>query len=148
MEFRALRQRAIIVNHRTQAHNGAIPKFNFRTDTQLHKFVICVIVVCVFVIYHPKICLFHISESLNILPWRVATSSPPSSRKNNNHIVIRSSDRDPIVGFPSSPVTFSSEFVSMKMIILIYNLRARLVGINQIRNFFMPALNQNAEQYM
>jgi hypothetical protein len=38
--------------------------------------------------------------------------------------------------------------ISMKMIILLYNLRARLVGINQIRNFFMPALNQNAEQYM
>ena len=34
------------------------------------------------------------------------------------------------------------------MMVLIYNLRARLVGINQIRNFFLPALNVDADEYM
>ena len=37
---------------------------------------------------------------------------------------------------------------SIKMMVLIYNLRARLVGINQIRNFFLPALNVDADEYM
>ena len=32
----------------------------------------------------------------------------------------------------------------LKMIILLYNLRARKVGINQIKNTYMPALNVNA----
>jgi hypothetical protein len=32
----------------------------------------------------------------------------------------------------------------LKMIILLYNLRARKVGINQIKNTFLPALNVNA----
>jgi hypothetical protein len=37
---------------------------------------------------------------------------------------------------------------SMKMTILVYNLCACLVGINQIRNFFLPALNTEAGAYM
>jgi hypothetical protein len=37
---------------------------------------------------------------------------------------------------------------SIKMMVLIYNLCARLVGINQIRNFFLPALNVDADEYM
>jgi hypothetical protein len=31
----------------------------------------------------------------------------------------------------------------LRMMILLYNLRARKVGINQIRNTYMPALNVN-----
>ena len=38
--------------------------------------------------------------------------------------------------------------IAIKMMVLIYNLRARMVGVNQIRNFFLPALNVNAEEYM
>ena len=34
--------------------------------------------------------------------------------------------------------------ITMKMLLLLYNLRARLVGINQIRNVYMPALNVDA----
>lgn len=34
--------------------------------------------------------------------------------------------------------------ISIKMMILVYNLRARMVGINQIKNFYMPALNNEA----
>ncbi len=37
---------------------------------------------------------------------------------------------------------------SIKMMVLIYNLCAGLVGINQIRNFFLPALNVDADEYM
>ena len=32
----------------------------------------------------------------------------------------------------------------MKMVLLLYNLRARLVGINQIRNVYMPMLEVDA----
>ena len=38
--------------------------------------------------------------------------------------------------------------IAIKMMVLIYNLRARMVGINQIRNFFLPALDVDAEEYM
>lgn len=38
--------------------------------------------------------------------------------------------------------------VSMKMMILLYNLRARRVGINQIRNFFLQALDNDAREIM
>ena len=38
--------------------------------------------------------------------------------------------------------------IAIKMMVLIYNLRARMVGINQIKNFFMPALNVDASAYM
>jgi hypothetical protein len=38
--------------------------------------------------------------------------------------------------------------VAIKMMVLIFNLRARLVGINQIKNFFMPSLIVNAQRYM
>jgi len=34
--------------------------------------------------------------------------------------------------------------IIFKMIILLYNLRARRVGINQILNTYMPSLTQNA----
>lgn len=34
--------------------------------------------------------------------------------------------------------------ISIKMMIYVYNLRARMVGINQIKNFYMTALNNNA----
>ena len=32
----------------------------------------------------------------------------------------------------------------MKMMVLLYNIRAQTVGINQIRNFFMSQLNVDA----
>ena len=35
--------------------------------------------------------------------------------------------------------------IALKMMILLYNMRARMVGINQIRNVFMPGLNLNAQ---
>jgi hypothetical protein len=35
----------------------------------------------------------------------------------------------------------------LRMIQLLYNLRSRKVGINQIKNVYMPALNQNANDY-
>lgn len=38
--------------------------------------------------------------------------------------------------------------IAIKMMVLIYNLRARMVGINQIKNFFMPALSVDAAEYM
>ena len=38
--------------------------------------------------------------------------------------------------------------IAIKMMVLIYNLRARLVGINQIKNVFMPSLNVNPQTYM
>ena len=38
--------------------------------------------------------------------------------------------------------------ISIKMMVLIYNLRARMVGINQIRNFFLPALDVDVDEYM
>jgi len=38
--------------------------------------------------------------------------------------------------------------ISIKMMILLYNLRARMVGINQIRNFFLPALNIDAQNFI
>ena len=34
--------------------------------------------------------------------------------------------------------------ITLKMITLIYNMRARMVGINQIRNTYMEYLNNNA----
>jgi hypothetical protein len=34
--------------------------------------------------------------------------------------------------------------IAIKMMVYLYNLRARMVGINQIRNFFQPALNRDA----
>jgi hypothetical protein len=34
--------------------------------------------------------------------------------------------------------------IMLKMLLLIYNMRARMVGINQIRNTYMPHLNQDA----
>jgi hypothetical protein len=39
---------------------------------------------------------------------------------------------------------FGERRLILKMMVLIYNLRARRVGINQIRNTFLPALNVNA----
>ncbi len=33
---------------------------------------------------------------------------------------------------------------AIKMMIYLYNLRARMVGINQIKNVFQPALNRDA----
>ncbi len=33
--------------------------------------------------------------------------------------------------------------LTMKLLILLYNLRARKVGINQILNVYMPSLNEN-----
>ena len=38
--------------------------------------------------------------------------------------------------------------IAIKMMVLLYNLRARMVGINQSRNFFMPRLDIDAEEYM
>ena len=38
--------------------------------------------------------------------------------------------------------------ISLKMMVLLYNLRARMVGINQIRNVFMPALVIDARTYL
>ena len=37
--------------------------------------------------------------------------------------------------------------VMLRMILLLYNIRARKVGINQIQNVYMPALNINANEY-
>ena len=34
--------------------------------------------------------------------------------------------------------------IAIKMMGYLYNLRARMVGINQIKNFFQPALNRDA----
>jgi hypothetical protein len=34
--------------------------------------------------------------------------------------------------------------IALKMMVYLYNLRARMVGINQIKNFFQPALNRDA----
>jgi hypothetical protein len=34
--------------------------------------------------------------------------------------------------------------IALKMMIYLYNLRARMVGINQIKNFFQPALIRDA----
>ena len=34
--------------------------------------------------------------------------------------------------------------IAIKMMVYLYNLRARMVGINQIKNFFQPALNRDA----
>jgi hypothetical protein len=36
----------------------------------------------------------------------------------------------------------------MKMCILFYNLRARKVGINQIRSVYMPALDMDANNFV
>lgn len=36
--------------------------------------------------------------------------------------------------------------IVMKMFVLLYNMRARMVGINQIRNTYMPHLNRNANE--
>ncbi len=36
--------------------------------------------------------------------------------------------------------------IVLKMIVLLYNLRARLVGINQIRNVYLACLNIDANQ--
>jgi hypothetical protein len=41
---------------------------------------------------------------------------------------------------------FGERRIIMKMCLLLYNLRARRVGINQIRNTYMPALNMDANQ--
>ena len=38
--------------------------------------------------------------------------------------------------------------ITMKMMILLYNFRARLVGINQIKNVYMPNLIQDANDYL
>ena len=37
--------------------------------------------------------------------------------------------------------------IMQKMMIYLYNLRARKVGINQIRNVYMPALNNDVNEY-
>jgi hypothetical protein len=34
--------------------------------------------------------------------------------------------------------------ISLKILVLIYNMRSRMVGINQIRNTYMKHLDQNA----
>ena len=36
--------------------------------------------------------------------------------------------------------------IYLKMLVLIYNMRARMVGINQIRNTYMKYLLQNANE--
>jgi hypothetical protein len=36
--------------------------------------------------------------------------------------------------------------IVMKMFVLLYNMRARMVGINQIRNTYMPHLLRNANK--
>ena len=41
---------------------------------------------------------------------------------------------------------FGERRVILKMMVLLYNLRARMVGINKIRNTYMPALQVNANQ--
>ena len=38
--------------------------------------------------------------------------------------------------------------ILMKMVCLLYNLRARTVGINQIKNVFMKHLNEDANNEM
>ena len=38
--------------------------------------------------------------------------------------------------------------IIFKSIFLLYNLRARKVGINQIKNVYMTCLNQNANDYL
>ncbi len=37
---------------------------------------------------------------------------------------------------------------ALKMMIYLYNLRARMVGINQIKNFFQPALDMDAHNVL
>jgi hypothetical protein len=37
---------------------------------------------------------------------------------------------------------------ALKMMIYLYNLRARMVGINQIKNFFQPALDMDARNVL
>jgi hypothetical protein len=39
---------------------------------------------------------------------------------------------------------FGEQKIILKMMILLYNVRARLVGISQIKNMYLPALNVNA----
>ena len=36
--------------------------------------------------------------------------------------------------------------IYLKMLVLIYNMRARMVGINQIRNMYMKYLMQDANE--
>jgi len=36
--------------------------------------------------------------------------------------------------------------IVMKMFVLLYNMRARMVGINQIQNTYMPHLLRNANE--
>ena len=41
---------------------------------------------------------------------------------------------------------FGERRLIMKMCLLLYNLRARRVGINEIKNTYMPALNTDANE--
>ena len=41
---------------------------------------------------------------------------------------------------------FGQRKVIMTMIILLYNLRTKKIGINQIRNVYMPSLNENVNE--
>ena len=38
--------------------------------------------------------------------------------------------------------------IAIKMMVYLYNLRARMVGINQIKNFFQPSLDRDASNVM
>lgn len=44
--------------------------------------------------------------------------------------------------------TRGEQRIAITMMVLVYNLRARMVGINQIKNFFLPALDVDADEYM
>ena len=43
---------------------------------------------------------------------------------------------------------FGERKIILKMMILLYNLRARKVGINQIKSVYMPDLEHDANNYM
>jgi len=84
--------------------------------------------------------LTHEEQRLEIMQKRQATSMRQAAEWGMRG--IQSS-------FPHLKDTFVYEETSerrivMKMIVLLYNLRARMVGINQIRNVFMSRLDVNA----
>jgi hypothetical protein len=84
--------------------------------------------------------LTHEEQRLEIMQKRQATSMRQAAKWGMHG--IQSS-------FPRLKVTFVYEKtgerrIAMKMFVLLYNLRARTVGINQIRNVFMSQLDVNA----
>ena len=43
---------------------------------------------------------------------------------------------------------YEQKGISIKMMVYLYNLHAHMVGINQIKNFFQPALNRDAQDHL